>query len=68
MAINSVVKSVLNQVHTSHRPARAWFLEIAFVREVSMRVYVCVRMCVCVCVCVSILEAMKNKWRDMKSE
>ena len=26
--------------------ARAWFLEIAFVREVSMRV------CVCVCVCV----------------
>ena len=32
----------------ARRPARAWFLEIAFVREVSMRV--CVWMCVCVCV------------------
>ena len=28
--------------------ARAWFLEIAFVREVSMRVCVCVDVCVCV--------------------
>ena len=32
-------KEFLNQ-------ARAWFLEIAFVREVSMRV--CVDVCVCV--------------------
>ena len=32
----------LNQAH-------AWLLEIAFVREVSMRVYVCV--CVRACVC-----------------
>ena len=30
-------------------PARTWFLEIAFVREVSMRV--CVDVCVCVRVC-----------------
>ena len=26
----------------ARRPARAWFLEIAFVREVDMRVNVCV--------------------------
>ena len=36
----------LNQARAGHRPARAWFLEIAFVREVGMRV--CVRVCVCV--------------------
>ena len=35
------VDSLLNQV-------RAWFLEIAFVREVGMRVWMCVWMCVCV--------------------
>ena len=35
-----ILTSFLNQ-------ARAWFLEIAFVREVSMRVCVCG--CVCVC-------------------
>ena len=40
----------LNQARAGHRPARAWFLEIAFVREVSMRVCMCV--CVDVCVCV----------------
>ena len=34
--------------------ARAWFLEIAFVREVSMRV------CMDVCVCVSAPEAINN--------
>ena len=34
----------LNQARASRRPVRAWFLEIAFVREVGM--------CVCVCVCV----------------
>ena len=38
--------------------ARAWFLRIAFVREVSMRVCVCVD--VCVDVCVSAPEAMNN--------
>ena len=40
--------------------ACAWFLEIAFVREVSMRA--CVRVCVCVCVCVyvSAPKAMNN--------
>ena len=42
----------------AHRPARAWFLEIAFVREVSMRV--CVDVCVCMCVCVSAPEAIDN--------
>ena len=31
----------LNQARAGLRPARAWFLEIAFVREVSMRVCVC---------------------------
>ena len=44
----------LNQARASHRPARAWFLEIAFVWEVSM----CV--CVCVDVCVSAPKAMTN--------
>ena len=41
----------LNQARAGLRPARAWFLEIAFVREVSMRVCVCVCVCGCV-VCV----------------
>ena len=45
------IKSLLNQARASLRPARAWFLEIAFVREVSMRVCVCVCVCGCV-VCV----------------
>ena len=40
--------SFLNQARVGRRPARAWFLRIAFVREVSMCVYVCV--CVDVCV------------------
>ena len=44
----------LNQARAGLRLARAWFLEIAFVREVSM----CV--CVCVDVCVSAPEAMNN--------
>ena len=41
-------KKFLNQACAGRRPARAWFLRIAFVREVSMRV----RVCGCVCVCV----------------
>ena len=36
----------LNQARASQRPVCAWFLEIAFVHEVSMLVYV--RVCVCV--------------------
>ena len=36
------------EFHTFLNQARAWFLEIAFVREVGMRV--CVDVCVCVCV------------------
>ena len=40
-------------------PARAWFLEIAFVQEVGMRV--------CVCVCVR-PRAIKNYSRELKSE
>ena len=48
----------LNQARAGRSPARAWFLRIAFVWEVSMRVYVCVWMCVCVCV--SAPEAMNN--------
>ena len=49
-SINNIFKlvSFLNQ-------ARAWFLKIAFVREVSM----CVWMCVCGCVCVR-PQAMNN--------
>ena len=60
---------MLNQARAgcSLRPARAWFLEIAFVREVSMRVCVCVCVCVCVDVwCVSAPKAMKNYSRDSK--
>ena len=32
-----------NQARAGRRPARAWFLDIAFVREVGMRVCVCAR-------------------------
>ena len=46
----------LNQAHAGHSPARAWSLEIAFVREVGM--HVCVD--VCVDVCVSAPKAMNN--------
>ena len=55
----------LNQARAGLRPARAWFLRIASVRE-SMRVCVCVCLrvcvfaCVCVCVCVSAPEAINN--------
>ena len=52
----SPVVHLLNQARAGRRPARAWFLRIAFVREVSMRVCVCVWMCVCV----SAPEAMNN--------
>ena len=44
------VQSFLNQVRAGQRPACAWFLEIAFVREVG----------VCVCVCVSAPEGINN--------
>ena len=40
----------LNQARASLRPARAWFLDIAFVHEVGVSVYVCV--------CVSTPEAI----------
>ena len=49
----------LNQARAGRRPARAWFLEITF-----MRTSVCVR----VCVCVSAPRAIKNYSREMKSE
>ena len=48
----------LNQVHTGHRPVRAWFLEIYPVCDVCMCVYVCV--CVCLCVCVPAPKAINN--------
>ena len=42
----------LNQARAGLRPARAWFLRIAFVRELlCVCVCVCVRVCVCVFVC-----------------
>jgi len=43
MLKNWVGKHFLNQVRAGRRLAHAWFLEIAFVRDVSMHV------CVCVC-------------------
>ena len=43
----------LNQARAGLRPARAWFLEIAFVREVG------------VCVCVSAPEGINNYSREM---
>ena len=39
------ITEAFNQAHASLWPARAWFLEIAFVRNVSM--CVCMRACVC---------------------
>ena len=39
----------LNQERAEHRLARAWFLKIASVMNVCMRVCVCV----CACMCVS---------------
>jgi len=42
--VKSRYANFLNQARTGRRPARAWFLEITFVRDVCMRV------CVCVCV------------------
>ena len=58
--------------HQFLNQARAWFLEITFVREVSMRV-VCVCVCVCVCVraCVRACvrpQAIKIYSCEMKSE
>ena len=52
--ILGLLRQFLNQARAGRRPARAWFLEIAFVRGVSMRV------CVCVCGCVSAPEALNN--------
>ena len=42
--MNNVNKWLLNQACAGRKPARTWFLEIAFVREVGMSA------CVCVCV------------------
>ena len=44
---------LLNQVHASHRPAHAWFLRIASIRE-------CLYACVCVFACVSTPEAINS--------
>ena len=46
--------SLLNQARAGHRPAHTWFLEIAFVQEVSMCVCVCVCVCVRACVCMRV--------------
>ena len=54
--IQSHTVVLLNQARAGLWPARAWFLEIAFVREVGM----CVCVWMCVCVCVSAPEAMNN--------
>jgi len=43
-------RTFLNQARTGLRPTRDWFLEIAFVRDVCMRV----------CMCVSAPEAINN--------
>jgi len=36
-----IILFFLNQARAGQRPARAWFLEITFVRDVCMRVCVC---------------------------
>ena len=51
-----LITQLFAYMHIFLNQARAWFLEIAFVQEVSMRVCVCVWMCVCV----SASEAMNN--------
>jgi len=43
LSVAIIRNKFLNQAHTGRRPARDWFLEIAFVRDVSMLVCVCVR-------------------------
>ena len=48
---SSCILVFLNQARTGHRLVRAWFLRIAFVRELEY---------VCVCVCVSTPEAINN--------
>ena len=50
----------LNQARANQRPAHTWFLEIAFVWEVGMRVHVYV--------CVCLPRAIKNYSCEMKSE
>ena len=57
------VPVLLNQARAGHRPARAWFLEIVFVKT-----SVCVCVCLCVCVCVSAPQAIKNYSREMNPE
>ena len=51
---NIVTQKFLNQVCAVQRPVHAWFLEIAFVRDVGMCVYVHA------CLCVSTSEGVNN--------
>ena len=53
-----ILATLLNQARAGRRPARAWFLEITFVRDVGMRV--------CLRVCVSTPEAINNYLREIK--
>ena len=62
--LNSVCNHFLNQARAGLRPACAWFLEIALVREVGMHVRV--HVCVCLSVCLSAPEAINNYSREMK--
>ena len=72
IALSAFLENILNQARAGRRLVRTWFLEMAFVWEVSMCVCVlcvcvvcvccvcvCVRVCVDVCVCPP-PEAMKN--------
>jgi len=52
--------SFLNQSRAGRRPARDWFLEITFVRDVSMR------MCVCVCPPPRLLITSGVIWCDIE--
>ena len=63
----STLASFLNQAHTGHRPACAWFLKIDPVWIVYMRVYVCVCVCVCVCMCppLRLLITSGMMWHNM---
>ena len=57
---SSCILVILNQARTSHRLVHAWFLRIAFVRELQ---YVCV--CVCVCPPPRLLITSDVMWRDI---
>ena len=55
------LKIFLNQARTGCKPAHTWFLEIAFVHKVGVRMWICVYVCFHP-------QAVKNYSREMKPE